>query len=387
MPSKRCYYEVLSISKSADDGAIKASYRKLALEYHPDRNPGDEDVAVRFREVQEAFEVLRDPDKRKRYDRYGHAGMGESPGGGGGGGEDMMNAFGDLFGSIFGGAQQGRRQGGRDLRLDMAIDLAEAARGGSKTIEVTRKEGCRDCSGTGATPGTRVARCRTCNGQGVLLQGQGFFRIQRPCHACGGRGETIPDPCRTCRGSAQVDVRQNIEVKFPAGIEDGMRGRISGYGEAGPGGEPGDLYVFYQVLPHPFFQREGSDLHCEVPITFSQAALGGEIMVPTLLHGPNPIRLERGQQNGEKVRLPGKGLPNLQTKRSGDLVVHVRVETPRNLTPRQEELFRELAAIEDRDVSPQRKSFLDRVKDFFAGTPASDNQRSTDSSTSTGGRT
>jgi molecular chaperone DnaJ len=182
MPSKRCYYEVLSISKSADDGAIKASYRKLALEYHPDRNPGDEDVAVRFREVQEAFEVLRDPDKRKRYDRYGHAGMGESPGGGGGGGEDMMNAFGDLFGSIFGGAQQGRRQGGRDLRLDMAIDLAEAARGGSKTIEVTRKEGCRDCSGTGATPGTRVARCRTCNGQGVLLQGQGFFRIQRKGH-------------------------------------------------------------------------------------------------------------------------------------------------------------------------------------------------------------
>ncbi len=367
MPAKRCYYEVLNVAKSADDSSIKASYRKLALEFHPDRNPGDEAVAIKFREVQEAFEVLRDPDKRRRYDRYGHAGMGEGMGAGGGGGaEEMMNAFGDLFGSFFGGGGN-RRQGGRDLRLDMALDLAEAARGGSKSIEVSRKEACGTCSGSGAAPGTKVARCRTCNGQGVLLQGQGFFRIQRPCHACGGRGETIPDPCRNCRGSGRVDVKQEIEVRFPAGIEDGMRGRIAGYGEAGPSGEPGDLYVFYQVLPHPFFQRDGADLHCEVPVTFSQAALGGEILVPTLLNGPTPIRLEKGLQSGESIRLPGKGMPSLQSKRPGDLVVHVRVETPRNLTPRQEELFRELAGIEDKEVSPQRKSFMDRLKDFFTG--------------------
>ncbi|MFM7112428.1 MAG: molecular chaperone DnaJ [Planctomycetota bacterium] len=368
MPVKRCFYEVLNVAKNADDTAIKASYRKLALEYHPDRNPGDEAVAVKFREVQEAFEILRDPDKRRRYDRYGHAGLSDGMGGGSAsaGAEDMMNAFGDLFGSFFGGGGN-RRQGGRDLRLDMALDLAEAARGGSKTISVNRKEACGTCSGSGAAPGTRVAKCRTCNGQGVILQGQGFFRIQRPCHACGGRGETIPDPCRNCRGSGRVDVKQDIEVRFPAGIEDGMRGRIAGYGEAGPGGETGDLYVFYQVLPHPFFQRDGSDLHCEVPVTFSHAALGGEIPVPTLLNGPTPIRFERGQQTCEEIRLPGKGMPNLQSKRPGDLVVHVRVETPRNLTARQEELFRELAAIEDKDVSPQRKSFLDRIKDFFTG--------------------
>lgn len=368
MPAKRCFYEVLNVAKNADDTAIKASYRKLALEYHPDRNPGDEAVAVKFREVQEAFEILRDPDKRRRYDRYGHAGLSEGMGGGSAsaGAEDMMNAFGDLFGSFFGGGGN-RRQGRRDLRLDMALDLSEAARGGSKTIAVNRKEACGTCSGTGAAPGTRVAKCRTCNGQGVILQGQGFFRIQRPCHACGGRGETIPDPCRNCRGSGRVDVKQDIEVRFPAGIEDGMRGRIAGYGEAGPGGETGDLYVFYQVLPHPFFQRDGSDLHCEMPVTFSQAALGGEIQVPTLLNGPTPIRLERGQQTGEEIRLPGKGMPNLQSKRPGDLVVHVRVETPRNLTARQEELFRELAAIEDKDVSPQRKSVLDRIKEFFTG--------------------
>jgi molecular chaperone DnaJ len=369
MASKRCYYEVLEVSREADEDTIKTSYRRLAMKYHPDRNPGDQEAEIKFKEAAEAYEVLRDPEKRQRYNRYGHAGLEGMNMPNFGNGDSVMDLFGELFGGVFGNqAGRGRRgpQSGRDLQVGVEIDLVEAYRGVNKTIVIPRAETCADCSGDGCKKGTKPSTCRRCAGHGVVIQGQGFFRIQQTCSGCGGRGVIITDPCQTCRGAGRVVRDRELSVPIPQGIESGQDMRITGEGEAGgPGAPYGDLYLRIKVKKHPLFARDEQDLHCQMPITFSQAALGAALEVPTLEGKYVTHNLKRGTQNGDEVRIAGKGMPRLQGGRHGDLVLHIQVVTPRNLTKRQEELFRELGEIEGKQVSPERKSFLDRVRDFF----------------------
>jgi molecular chaperone DnaJ len=372
MAGKRDYYEVLGVARNAPDEEIKKAYRKLAFEYHPDRNAGDKEAEDRFKEATEAFEVLSDPPKRQRYDRHGHAGLENL---GGGGFRDARSVFEDLFGGLFGdlfgfGGRNGP-QAGRDLQVGVEITLSEAARGVKRTITIPREENCPECTGSGARKGTHPTVCRRCRGQGVVVVTQGIFRLQQTCPGCGGRGAVITDPCPRCRGGGRVEVSRTIEVHIPAGVDSGNRVRVPGEGEAGDVGAPrGDLYCLVRVREHPLFQRDGPHLICRVPVTYSQAALGAEIEVPTI-EGPVPHTLRAGVQSGEVIRIHGKGLPTLRsdgrpTGRSGDLLVQVHVETPRNLTKRQEELLRELAEIDQKNVSPQRKSFLDKLKEFFS---------------------
>ncbi len=375
MASKRDYYEVLGVARDASAEDIKRAFRKLAMQYHPDRNVGDKDAEEKFKEAAEAYEVLSDANKRQRYDRYGHAGLEGM--GGVGGFENARSAFEDLFGGIFGdlfgmGGRNGPRSG-RDLQVSVEIDLAEAHRGAQKTITIPREENCPECGGEGSRRGTHPVACRRCGGHGVVVQGQGFFRIQQTCPGCGGRGAIITDPCETCYGQGRIEVRRTLEVNIPPGVDSGNRIRLPGEGEAGaPGAARGDLYCVIRVREHPFFERDGPHLICRVPITFSQAALGGEIQVPTL-EGPITHTLKRGTQAGEVIRISGRGMPNVRGGRPGDLLVQVMLETPQKLTKRQEELFRELAEIDQKNVSPQRKSFLDKLRELFAGeTPAAE---------------
>jgi molecular chaperone DnaJ len=370
MTSKRCYYEVLSVSRDADEETLKKAYRTLAMKYHPDRNPGDAEAQVKFKEAAEAFEVLRDPQKRARYDRYGHAGLDGMPTHEFANAESVMDMFGDLFGELFGGGrrQRGPRRGA-DLQIAFEIDLVEAYRGVERTLSIPRQEPCGECGGSGAKPGSQPARCNRCGGHGVVIQGQGFFRIQQTCAACRGQGAVITDPCRTCRGSGHKQVNREVRVALPPGIDEGMSVRVTGEGEAGDRGAPaGDLYCHIRIRPHPLFSRNNLDLHCEVPITFAQAALGGTLEVPTLEGKYCTATLARGTQTGDEIRISGKGMPHVRGGRPGELVVHLRVVTPRNLTRRQEELLRELAEIEGKHVSQERKSFLDRVVAFFTST-------------------
>lgn len=366
MALKRDYYEVLSVRRDADAEEIKRAYRKLAMQFHPDRNVGDPEAEEKFKEATEAYGVLCDPEKRQRYDRYGHAGLDGMNVPNFSNADSVFDMFGDIFGDLFG---QGRRRhgphAGRDHRVDIDIDLAEAYHGIEKTITVTREEVCSECSGQGARRGTAPAPCRRCRGQGVVLHQQGFFRLQQTCPGCGGRGAVITDPCGACHGHGRVGVRRSREIGIPPGVDTGTRIRFQGEGEAGdPGAQRGDLYVQVRVRDHALFRREGPHLICPVPITFSQAALGGEIEVPTL-QGAVKHSLKRGIQSGEVVRLAGHGMPNLRGGRPGDLLVQVIVESPRVLTKRQEELFRELAELDQKHVSPERKSFLDKIRAFF----------------------
>ena len=367
---KRDYYEVLGVARDAGDEDVKKAYRKLAFEYHPDRNAGDETAAEKFKEATEAFEVLRDADKRARYDRYGHAGLN---------GAEMpdfdprsvfQDLFGGIFGDLFGGGHRGGPQPGRDLQVTVELDLVEAARGTTRSLTIPREENCPDCAGSGAKRGTRPAECRRCRGQGVVLTSQGIFRLQQTCPGCGGRGAVITDPCPNCRGNGRVTVRRTVPVSIRAGVDNGDRMRVSGEGEAGdPGAPRGDLYCLIRVREHSLFHRDGPNLICQVPVTISQAALGAEIEVPTL-DGPIKHTLKRGIQGGDAVRIGGHGVPNLRAGgRPGDLLVQIIVETPRNLTKRQEELFRELAEIDQKHVSPERKSFLEKLKEFFKAEP------------------
>jgi molecular chaperone DnaJ len=370
MASKRDYYEVLGVRREADDEEIKRAYRKLAMQYHPDRNVGDGEAEEKFKEAAEAYEVLRDPGRRQRYDRYGHAGLDGLNVPNFNNAESVFDLFGDIFGDLFGQRRRHGPQPGRDLEVLVELELTEAARGCTKSITIPREELCSECSGNGCRKGTQPAPCRRCNGQGVVIQSQGFFRVQQTCRGCGGSGRIITDPCPVCSGRGRVAARRTLEVAVPPGIDTGNRIRLSGEGEAGaPGAPRGDLYCVIRVREHVLFQRDGTHLICQVPITFSQAALGGEIQVPTL-DGPLAHSLRRGIQSGELVRIAGKGMPNLRGGRSGDLVVQVVVETPRQLAKRQEELFRELAELDQSHVSPQRKSFLDKLRDFFAAEPA-----------------
>ncbi len=374
MANKRDFYEILGVNRDASEEDIKKSYRKLAMKYHPDRNPDSKDSEAKFKEAKEAYEILSDADKRRAYDAYGHAGvnpqMGSGPGGEGFGG--FSEAFGDIFGEIFGG---GRRGGGSqvyrgaDLRYNMEISLEQAARGTETKIRIPSLDECETCHGSGAKPGTKAKTCQTCNGQGQVRLQQGFFSIQQTCPTCHGTGKVIPEPCTTCHGAGRTKAHKTLSVKIPAGVDDGDRIRLSGEGEAGVNGGPaGDLYVVVQLKPHGVFQRDGADLHCEMPITFTVAALGGEISIPTL-DGEAKIKIPAETQSGQVFRLRGKGIRPVRQTSAGDLMCHVVVETPVRLTERQKELLRELEEINKKDGdkhNPRAKSFMDKVKDFFA---------------------
>ena len=364
--SKRDYYEVLGVTREADDEEIKRAYRKLAMQYHPDRNVGDADAEVKFKEAAEAYDVLRDPQKRQRYNRYGHAGLEGMNIHDFTSRQSVFDLFGDIFGDLFGGGNRHGPQPGRDLLMDVDLDLLEAARGVRKTINVPREENCGECSGSGARRGTQPATCRRCNGHGVVVQSQGFFRMQQTCRGCGGRGLIITDPCPACHGHGRVAARRTIEINIPPGVDSGMRIPLRGEGEAGePGAPRGDLYCRIRLREHSVFSRDGNHLICQVPITISQAALGGNIEVPTL-EGVIKYPLKRGTQTGDVVRIAGQGMPDVRGRGNGDLLVQVVIETPRQLTKRQEELFRELAEIDQKQVSPQRKSFFEKLRGLFA---------------------
>jgi molecular chaperone DnaJ len=372
MAAKRDYYEVLGVQKDASPEQIKKAYKKLAIAHHPDRNPGDDAAVARFKEAAEAFEILNDPDKRARYDRFGHAGVS----GNGAGPQfrdvsDIFDAFGDLFDGMgmFGdGSRRGgpRAHRGNHLRSATTIDLLEAANGCSRTLEVTRRETCETCGGSGAKPGTKPQTCDYCSGRGRVVHAQGFFRVQTTCPACQGSGQVVREKCTGCGGTGTQMQKTKLEVKVPPGVDNGMQLCLRGEGEAGPmGGPAGDLYVDLQVKPHPFFERHEKNLSCRVPVAFSQAALGTEIEIP-LLDGRRRLTIPPGTQPGEMLRLGGLGMPDPHGGRRGDLFVEVQVEVPKHPSGDQKRLLRELAELENVEVTPHRKSFFDKLKDYFA---------------------
>lgn len=380
MAAKRDYYEVLGVSRTAGDREIADAYRKLAIKYHPDKNPGNEEAVVRFKEAAEAFEVLSDREKRARYDRYGHAGVE-----GAGGAphftdiNDIFEAFGDVFGgSVFGdlfggGRGRGRRRvhRGNDVRCDVTLDLREAARGATKSTEFDRHESCESCHGSGLAPGTHAETCSYCNGHGQVVQSSGIFRVQTTCPACHGSGRVIKHPCRKCQGSGFVLKRVRKEIMIPPGVDNGTRLRIEGEGESSPdGGPPGDCYCFIHVKEHPLFHRDGDRLICQIPITYSQAALGATIEVPTL-DGREELEIPPGTQPGDVFKLRGRGMPSPRHGGVGDLLVQTMVEVPKKLSARQRELLEELAELEHRHVSPHRKSFFEKLKEYFSVEDAS----------------
>jgi molecular chaperone DnaJ len=377
LANKRDFYDILGVARNATDDEIKKAYRKLAMKYHPDRNPDSKEAEGKFKEAKEAYEMLSDPQKRAAYDQYGHAGVDPNMGGFGGGGQGFggfSDAFGDIFGDIFGGGGgRGGRGGpqvyrGADLRYSMEITLEEAAHGHETQIRVPSWSNCDSCGGDGAEPGSKVETCTTCHGAGQVRVAQGFFSMQQTCPRCRGSGKYIPKPCKKCHGAGKIKSQKTLEVKIPAGIDDGMRIRSSGNGEPGVNGGPsGDLYVEVHIKEHPVFQREGEDLHCEMPISFIDAALGGEIEVPTL-SGKASFDVPEGTQSGRVFRLRSKGIKSLRTALPGDLYIHVQVETPVKLNETQKDLLRkfdESLKSGGSKHSPQQKGWLDRVKDFF----------------------
>lgn len=367
MSAKRDYYEVLSVTREATDREITSAYRKMAVKYHPDSNPGDDEAVQKFKEAAEAYEVLSDKQKRARYDQYGHAGpeMGGQPFGDMG---DIFEAFGDVFGDLFGGGggRRGRRsQRGADIRCDVTLDLEEAAVGVSKEIEVSRHKSCDDCGGSGSKKGSKRSSCRRCNGHGQIVQSAGILRVQTTCPTCQGAGTVITDPCDKCRGSGLLPERTKLKITIPAGIDDGMRVRYGGEGEPSPdGGPPGDCYCFVTVRKHKLFHRDGSNLILQMPITYSQAALGATLEIPTL-KGRQELQVPAGTQSGEVFRVRGGGVPDPRGGGPGDLMVQTYIEVPKKLNSRQQELLRELAELEHANVSPQRKSILERIRDYF----------------------
>ncbi|HEY1263069.1 MAG TPA: molecular chaperone DnaJ [Terriglobales bacterium] len=366
---KRDYYEVLGVARDASDQEIKSAYRKLALQFHPDRNPNNPDAEEKFKECSEAYAVLADSEKRAAYDRFGHAGVSSA-----GAGfdptvfQDLNDIIGDLFGfgDLFGaGRRRSRSQRGADLREDISLEFEEAVFGTETKVTVRRNETCEECRGSGAAPGKAPVTCRSCQGQGQVRYQQGFFSIARTCPSCQGAGSVITDPCPKCKGQGRVLRQKTIEAKVPAGVEDGTRIRYAGLGESGVhGGPPGDLYVVLHVKEHSFFEREGNDLHCVIPISFAQAALGAEITVPTL-EGDQVLKVPDGTQSGTTLRVRGKGVPVLNGRGKGDLYVEVRVQTPGKLTRRQRELLQELEGLTQVENKPERRTLLGKVKDIF----------------------
>lgn len=374
--SKRDYYDVLGLSRGANDKDLKSAFRRLAKEHHPDYNQGDSASEARFKEINEAYEVLKDPQKRAAYEQYGHAAF-DGSGGPGGFGPEFASSMEDIFENFFGdfmggrsGGQRGRngRERGSDLRYNMEITLADAYQGKTAEIVVPTSMPCDPCAGTGSKPGSKPATCTTCGGHGKVRASQGFFTIERTCHTCQGRGEVISDPCDTCRGQGRVQRERTLSVNIPAGVEDGTRIRLAGEGEAGlRSGPAGDLYIFLSIQPDPFFQRDGSDVFCQAPISMVKAALGGHIDVPTLEETVTRVKIPPGTESGKQFRLKGKGMPVLRTKMMGDMYIQVDVETPKNLTKRQRELLEEFEKESKNDTSPESHGFFAKVKDFFDG--------------------
>ncbi len=371
--AKRCYYETLAVERSASDGEIKAAFRKYAMQYHPDRNPGDKSAEHRFKELNEAYEVLKDPDKRAAYDRFGHAAFEHGMGGGAAGfGADFGTTFSDLFEGIFGmsggrGRSSGRERGA-DLRYNMEITLNEAFIGKTAQIRIPTSVTCEACSGSGAKAGTKPKTCPMCGGHGRVRHAQGFFTLERTCPNCHGRGQSIDTPCASCAGSGRVTRERTLSVSIPPGVEDGTRIRLAGEGEAGVrGGPAGDLYIFLSIGAHPFFQREGADLHCRVPVSMVTASLGGEFEVPTIDGGRTKVKVPEGTQSGRRFRLTGKGMPVLRSRQSGDMYVQVMVETPQKLTKKQRDLLAEFERLSSSETQPESTGFLGKVKEFLDG--------------------
>jgi molecular chaperone DnaJ len=369
--AKRDYYEVLGVNKDASEDDVKKAYRKLAMKFHPDRNPDNPKAEEHFKEAKEAYEILTDANKRAAYDHYGHAGVDPSAaaGAGGAGFGGFSDAFGDIFSDIFGGGRsRSSVYRGADLRYNLEVSLEDAARGTETRIRIPAMEECETCKGTGAKPGTQPVTCTTCTGHGQVRMQQGFFSIQQTCPRCHGSGKMIQNPCSPCSGSGRVKKHKTLSVKIPSGVDEGDRIRLSGEGEAGVnGGPPGDLYVVIHIKPHPVFTRDHNDLHCEMPISITTAALGGEIEIPTL-DGSAKIKVPAETQSGKVFRLRGKGIKGVRSNAHGDLLCHVVVETPVNLTARQRELLQEFESISGKDTerhNPRAKSWMDKVKEFF----------------------
>lgn len=365
MAEKRDYYEVLAVNQDASTEEIKSAYRKLAMKYHPDRNPGDQEAEARFKEAAEAYEVLNDPDKRARFDSYGHEGIQgrvhdfhDA--------SDIFSAFGDIFGGGVFGDLFGSSSRGANIRANLDIDFEDAVFGIERTVEVTRHEPCDNCNGTGCRPGTQPVSCSTCGGIGQVRQVQGFFQIRTTCPVCQGTGSEIKSPCQRCEGNGLAPRRKKIKVNLPAGIEDGTRLRVSGQGEPGSNGRPGDLYCFISVRPHQIFQRHGDHIVVDLPITFTQAALGANVEIPLVGGNRHQLEIPGGTQSGDILQVRGEGISRHNGYGRGDQLVRISVEVPKKLTQKQEEILRELADTEQVHVTPERKSFFEKVKEYFA---------------------
>ncbi|WP_196260344.1 molecular chaperone DnaJ [Pelagibacterium limicola] len=370
--SKADFYSVLGVDKACDEAALKSAYRKLAMQFHPDRNPGDREAEAKFKEVSEAYDTLKDPQKRAAYDRFGHAAFNGGANGHGFGADfssSMSDIFEDIFGDFMGGGRQRQRDGrqrGSDLRYNLEITLEDAFTGATVDIDVPTLIHCETCEGSGAKPGTGFSTCRMCNGHGKVRASQGFFTIQQTCPQCHGRGQTMDQPCTDCHGQGRKQKSRTLSVDIPKGIEDGTRIRLGGEGEAGlRGGPAGDLYIFVSVRPHQLFQRDGADLYARVPISMVTAALGGDFEVPTLEGTRARVKVEPGTQPGNRIRLKGKGMPVLRSTQVGDLYVQLDVETPQKLTSRQRELLEEFQAISNAQTSPTSDGFFDKLKKMF----------------------
>ena len=378
MSTKRCYYETLEVERNADENKLKAAFRKLAMKWHPDRNPGDAQSEIRFKEINEAYEVLKDGDKRAAYDRFGHAAF--EQGGGRGGGTSRLRrrlrfSFSDIFEDLFGMAGQrgrGGRERGADLRYNMEINLEEAYLGKTAQIEIPVSVTCEACSVPAPRPAPSPRPARRAAGRGGCGSPQGFFTLERTCPGCQGRGQMIEDACPSCSGSGRVTRERTLSVNIPPGVEDGTRIRLAGEGEAGVrGGPAGDLYIFLSLTAHQFFQRDGADLHCRVPISMVTAALGGEFEVPTIDKGKTKVKVPAGTQSGRRFRIASKGMPVLRSRQTGDMYVQVMVETPQNLTKKQQELLAEFEKLSSGATQPEAAGFFAKVKDFFGNRAAS----------------
>jgi len=375
--AKRDYYDVLGISRGASEQDIKSAFRRLAKDCHPDRNASDKSAEQKFKELNEAYEALKDPHKRAAYDQFGHAAFDGRGGQGHGFGPDFASSMSDIFDDLFGEFMGGRRgsssrrsgrERGADLRYNMEVSLMEAFNGKTAQIRVPTSVTCEGCTGTGANPGTKPSVCPTCGGAGKVRASQGFFTIERTCPGCHGRGEIISDPCTDCSGKGRVVRERQLSVNIPAGVEDGTRIRLAGEGEAGlRGGPAGDLYIFLSIKPHEFFQRDGADIFCRVPIAMTTAALGGQIDVPTIDNGKTRVKVPEGTESGKQFRLKGKGMPVLRSKVMGDMYIQVEVETPKSLNARQRQLLEEFERESNRETSPHSSGFFAKMKEFFEG--------------------